>query len=427
MKKVLIITYYWPPSGGAGVQRWVKFAKYLSRMGVGVYILSVDPKYATYPQTDESLLKDIPENVTVFHTKSFELYSLYKKFSSNKEVPYGGFANTKELNLKEKVLRFARGNFFIPDPRKGWNRYAYAKAKKIIAENRIDTVVTTSPPHSTQLIGLKLKKQLKINWIADFRDPWTDIYYYKDLYPTKLATAINKNWERKIFRSADKIITVSNDLKRLFSGKSENIENKIEVIPNGFDLDDFANVRAEKSDYFYISYVGTISTDYKIDGFIEAVRHLPAEIKAKVRIRFIGQMVPEHLARFENAGLKEMIETIGYVKHSEAIKYLFSSSVLLLIIPDVENNAGIVTGKLFEYLASNRPILLIGPENGDAAKIISDSKSGVICSYTDSEKIREALLKFYNDENNSEALNERNPATLKYSRENLTKQLLKFL
>lgn len=427
MKNVLIITYYWPPSGGAGVQRWVKFAKYLSRMGVEVFVLSVDPKYATYPQTDESLLKDIPKNVTVFHTKSFELYSLYKKFSSNKEVPYGGFANTKELNLKEKILRFARGNFFIPDPRKGWNRYAFAKAKEIIAEKNIDTLITTSPPHSTQLIGLKLKKQLKVNWIADFRDPWTDIYYYKDLYPTKLATTINKNWERKIFRTADKIITVSNDLKRLFSAKSENVESKIEVIPNGFDLDDFENFSPEKSEYFYISYVGTISTDYKIDGFIEAIQNLPAEIKAKVRIRFIGQMVPEHLTRFEKAGLKEMIEIIGYVKHSEAIKYLFSSNVLLLIIPDVENNAGIVTGKLFEYLASSRPILFIGPEDGDAAKIIADSKSGAICSYTDSEKIREALIRFYRVNNNSMVRNERNPATLKYSRENLTKQLLEIL
>ena len=426
-QKVLIITYYWPPSGGAGVQRWVKFAKYLSRMGVGVFVLSVDSKYATYPQTDESLLKDIPENVTVFHTKSFELYSLYKKFSSNKEVPYGGFANTKELNFKEKILRFARGNFFIPDPRKGWNRYAFAKAKEIIAENDIDTVITTSPPHSTQLIGLKLKKQLKINWIADFRDPWTDIYYYKDLYPTKLATAINKNWERKIFRFADKIITVSNDLKRLFSGKSENVENKIEVIPNGFDLDDFANIQSEKSDYFYISYVGTISTDYKIDGFIEAIQQLPEEMKTKLRIRFIGQMVPEHLIRFENARLKAMIESIGYVEHNEAINYMFSSSVLLLIIPDVENNAGIVTGKLFEYLASNRPILFIGPEAGDAARIISDSKSGIICSYTDSEKIREALIQFYKDNDNSMVRNERNPATLKYSRENLTKLLLEIL
>src|SRR5690554_4066781 len=153
MKKVLIITYYWPPSGGAGVQRWVKFVKYLQRMDVDPYVLTVHPDYATYPQKDPTLKNDIPENTNVCYARSFELYSLYKKVSSNKEVPYGGFANTQKLDFKEKIIRFIRGNLIIPDPRRGWNRYAYAKAKELIRKYNIDAVITTSPPHSTQLIG----------------------------------------------------------------------------------------------------------------------------------------------------------------------------------------------------------------------------------------------------------------------------------
>ena len=187
MKKILIITYYWPPSGGAGVQRWVKFVKYMTTMGIEPFVLTVHPDYATYPQTDLTLEKDIPDNVQVFYTKSFELYSLYKKISSNKEVPYGGFSNTRKLDIKEKILRFIRGNFIIPDPRKGWNKYAIKKAKELIRLFQIDTVITTSPPHSTQLIGLQLKNQLDIKWLADLRDPWTDIYYFRQMYPTFLA------------------------------------------------------------------------------------------------------------------------------------------------------------------------------------------------------------------------------------------------
>ncbi|NQU53265.1 MAG: glycosyltransferase family 4 protein [Bacteroidetes bacterium] len=428
MKKVLIITYYWPPSGGAGVQRWVKFAKYLSRMNVETYVLTVDPKNATYPQIDESLLKDIPKAVKVFYAKSFELYSLYKKLSSNKEVPYGGFVNTKKVNLKEKILRFIRGNFFLPDPRRGWNRFALKEAKKIILTNNIETVITTSPPHSTQLIGLKLKKQLGIKWISDFRDPWTDIYYYKKLYPTKLATAISKYFERKILQYSDKTITVSHDLKRLFSSKLNNIENKIEVIPNGFDIEEFSYVKKEKqNDDFYISYVGTISNDYSIDGLINGIKQLPEIIKTNLRLRFIGKISSEHVEKLNGIGLKGQIEIIGYVEHSKAISYMFSSDVLLLIIPNVINNNGILTGKLFEYLASKRPILLLGPVNGDAAKIIEETKSGIICSYSDIDKISESIEQLFHSSKSYNRTESDFSETLKYSRENLTKSLIEII
>ena len=423
MKKVLIITYYWPPSGGAGVQRWVKFAKYLSRLGYKPFVLTVDPKYATYPQLDESLKNDIPKEVEVFYTKAYDPFALYKKVSSNKEVPYGGFANTQKLDFKEKVLRFIRGNFFIPDPRRGWNRFAVKAATKIISENQIDTIITSSPPHSTQLIGLKLKKQLGIKWIADLRDPWIDIFYNKLLYQMRFSVYFNKMLERKVLQGADKVLTVSEDMKRLFCEKTDNMQTRIAVIPNGYDNDDFKKVNLIRDpETFYISYVGTISNDYPIDGFISALTMLDKEIRDKLKLRFVGKLATDHFNKLVKAGLEENIEQLGYVQHNLAIDYMFSSNILLLVIPDIKNNKGILTGKLFEYLASKRPILLLGPTDGDAAKIIHETNSGIMCSYNDVNKIKESILHYYS--NSTAIFTEVKPNPNKYSRENLTLDLI---
>ncbi len=428
MKKILIITYYWPPSGGAGVQRWVKFVKYLTLMDVKPLVLTVHPDFATYPQTDPTIEKDIPEGVQVFYAKSFELYSLYKKVSSNKEVPYGGFANTKNNNLKEKVIRFIRGNFFIPDPRRGWNRYALAKAKEIIRDHQIDTLITTSPPHSTQLIGLKLKKQLNINWIADLRDPWTDIYYFREMYPTLPVIKIHQKLERDVLSGADTVITVSDDLKRLFSKKIGRTGNNIEVIPNGFDADDFRQVKKLlHPGIFYITYTGTVSTAYNMNGFIQALTLLPGEVRSALRIRFVGSVPSETTENFKKAGLSDLLELTGFVSHEKAVEYMCSSDLLLLVIPEVINNEGILTGKLFEYLATRNPILFIGPEHGDAARIIRKTKSGQVCSYNDHLEIAEWIKQIYAGKSSKDTPQDNHLEYLKYSRENLTRKLLEVL
>jgi hypothetical protein len=175
MNKVLIVTYYWPPSGGAGVQRWLKFSKYLPEFGWEPIILTVDPEFAAYPVTDYSLSEGFPSSVKIFKTAATNYFRVYNKDKTR--IPTAGFANNKENTLKEKIMRFIRGNFFIPDPRRGWNSFAFRKACEIIETERIENIITTSPPHSTQLIGLNIKKKYPaINWIADLRDPWTDIY-----------------------------------------------------------------------------------------------------------------------------------------------------------------------------------------------------------------------------------------------------------
>jgi len=389
VKKIFIITYYWPPSGGAGVQRWVKFVKYLPDFGFEPIVLTVDPQYASYPVIDESLVDEIPKNLKVYHTKSNEPFKFYKKVSGKSDIPHAGFANESEAGPMQKFSRFIRGNFFIPDARKGWNKFAYKKAIQLIAEHQIDTVITTSPPHSTQLIGLKLKTKLNIKWVADIRDPWTDIYYYDQLYHTALAKKIDKDFERKVLTNADQILVVSDAIKNQFLAKSPSLtENKLIVIPNGYDEDDFSNRQITDAERFIITYTGTLAANYNIGAFLKAVEKLSKEIpEKKIALRFVGVLAESYKQLIEYTSLGKITEFVGHVDHKASIQYLLKSTILFLAIPDVANNEGVLTGKLFEYLAAKKPILGVGPVKGDAARIIAACSAGEIFDYDDQENI----------------------------------------
>lgn len=418
MKKVLIITYYWPPSGGAGVQRWLKFSKYLPEYGWQPVILTVDPRYASYPQRDESLAIEVDPESLVFKTRSFELYNFYKFLSGKKEVPFGGFANESKVSWAQKVAKFVRGNFMLPDPRKGWNKFAIKKASELILKYNIDTVVTTSPPHSTQLIGLKLKEQFRIRWIADLRDPWTDIYYYKHFIHTALARQIDLQYERKVIENADMLITVSDDVKHIFVGKSEtSVLSKIFVVPNGYDDEDFMNDKVPTETKKIITYTGTISEAYDLNGLLEALTRLEDALRKDILIRFVGKIQAPIANRFREKGFD--VELVGYVTHAKSIEYLFRSSILLLVIPKVDNNKGILTGKFFEYLASRKPVLAIGPTDGDLAQIIKETNCGKIFDYEDKKGINRFLKeKLLNPEPTSD------PEQVRwYSRRMLTQQI----
>ena len=381
MNKVLIITYYWPPSGGAGVQRWLKFARYLPEFGWEPVILTVDPEYAAYPVTDGSLGKDISPSLKVFTTPATDYFSIYKKDRSR--IPAAGFANSTEDSMKNRILRFIRGNFFIPDPRKGWNSHAFKKACSILEKENIKHVVTTSPPHSTQLIGLKLKKRYpSVRWIADLRDPWTDIYYYSQFYHTFIAKHIDAGFERKILLTADTLITVGESLRSSFCSKAEGIEEKIHVITNGYDESDFQNVDFTPCRDFTISYIGTLSDIYPIDSFIQAAGELISK-GSKVSIRFIGTVSPSRKELIRKRIPDNLIEFIPYVDHASAIRYMMESHALLLIIPDHKSNRSIITGKLFEYIATGRPVICIGPVEGDASAILRESGKGMTFMYSD--------------------------------------------
>ncbi|MFI5142170.1 MAG: hypothetical protein ACHQII_07420, partial [Bacteroidia bacterium] len=231
MKKLLIITYYWPPAGGPGVQRWVKLSKYLSKLGYQCYVVTVDEQHASYPTTDASLQNEIDTSIKVAKTKSFEVLKIFSSLFKKEKVPYAGIPDKDKMSFVGRFALYVRSNFFIPDARVGWNKYALKACEEIISREKIDVIITTSPPHSTQLIGLALKQKFKnIKWLADLRDPWTDIYYYEKLSHTNASKQKDLGLEKQVLEQADGAITVSADLKRLFLKKSDKIkENKISI------------------------------------------------------------------------------------------------------------------------------------------------------------------------------------------------------
>jgi glycosyltransferase involved in cell wall biosynthesis len=420
MNKVLIVTYYWPPSGGAGVQRWLKFSKYLPEFGWEPIILTVDPGCAAYPVTDLSLKENLPSSIRVYPTPAINYFGIYRKDRS--KIPTAGFANSVDNTLKGKIFRFIRGNFFLPDPRKGWNKYAFKKACELIENEGIINVITTSPPHSTQLIGLKIKKKYPaLNWIADLRDPWTDIYYYKQFYPTFISKMIDQRFEKSVLKKADKIITVGVSLKNLFSLKIKGLENKTEVITNGYDEDDFTGITPIIPPMFTITYVGTLSDIYPIDGFLNAVQ-IFKDKGNEIILRFIGTVSKSQKDLIQSKSGDSILEFIPYVNHTAAIQYMLKTSVLLLIIPDHKSNKSIITGKIFEYIASGKPIVCIGPLDGDAAGIIGNKEYGKTFSYMDSKGISEYLASLISEK----PVLERTSSAV-YSRKELTGKIIPLL
>lgn len=394
---VLFITYYWPPAGGAGVQRALKFVKYLPGFGINPIVLTVDPNHASYPVTDTTLLVDVPKEVKVYRTRSFEPLRIVSRLFGASAVPYGGFSNVNNTSLTQRVMRWIRGNVFIPDARRGWVGYAYSEALRIIRQENIQVVLVSSPPHSSQLIGLRLKRKFPgLKWIADMRDPWTEIYYYKDLMLGERAAARDSAYERQVLRAADEVLVVSSQIKRDFLNKVSAVEEgKFHVIPNGFDTTDFQADQSPDQSKFTVSYVGTMADTYRPEVFFEAL----AEIKSihpdrQIRFRFVGN-APD--------GLREMIkskcdgielEWKGHVDHAQAVSMMQTSNLLLLVIPDVSKADGILTGKLFEYIGSGRTVIGLGPVRGDASAILDQCKAGKMFSRDD----RSGILNFLQDE-----------------------------
>ncbi len=426
-KRLLYCTYYWPPSGGAGVQRGLKFAKYLPQFSIEPTVLTVDENSATYPILDESLRLEVPDNLNVIRTKSKEPFKAYSKLSGKKEMPRSGFANEGKPKFKDKLMRFIRGNFFLPDARKGWNKFAIRVASELIENNKIDAILTSSPPHSSQLIGLKLKKKYKLPWIADLRDPWTDIYYYNQLYPTYLAKIIDARYERKVLEKADTVIVVSESIKALFLKKSKKIiAEKIVVIPNGYDADDFQNIKKQENDIFTISYTGSIAKSYDIETFAQACISAFIDKNREINLRFIGNSGEIITPILQFYGLLKYSEIIPTVDHQLSIQFLQTSDALLLLIPDSPKNEGILTGKLFEYLASGKQIIGIGPENGDAAKIIRECNAGKMFPYKSIGDLSHYFDTLYIlwEEGRLPIVNQN---VIKYSRKNQSRQLAQII
>ena len=428
-EQVLLFTYYWPPSGGAGVQRWLKFCKYLPAFNINPIVLTVDEQHASYPVVDHSFSNDIADHLRIIKTKSFEPLNYYQKLSGRKQVPFAGFANETNENWKHEISRFIRGNFFIPDARRGWNRYAFKAGLELILKENINTIITTSPPHSTQLIGLKLKEHLNINWIADIRDPWTDIYYYKKMNHTFIAKWIDLNYEKKVLEKADKIVVVSEYIKKMFVQKSSKIDpNKIVVIPNGYDEEDFKIIKAFTiKEKVLIAYNGTLTNDYPIQPFIEALSIVLQENdEMPVILQFTGS-VSEDVKQSIKDKIPHHCLFNQHVPHQKSVELLIESDISLLLIPDVANNEGILTGKLFEYLAAKNPIICVGPKHGNAAAIIENCQSGKTFEKDEIPAIVDYLKTLFTAIKINQSIQIKNQLNQQYSRRNLSKKMAEII
>jgi glycosyltransferase involved in cell wall biosynthesis len=385
VKKVLIITYYWPPAGGAGVQRWLKMSKYLAGFNVEPIILTVDPDGASYPVSDKSFLREVPDGIRVIRTKSFEPLQIYSRLFGKKNVPYSGFANVETDSFMSRLSRWVRGNFFIPDARKGWNKYAIQAAKDIIREEGIRTVITTGPPHSTHLIGLELKRNCTLNWIADFRDPWTDIYYYPQLLHTARVKKIDRDLEIKVLSDSDLVLTVCPSNQSLISEKLPMaLRSKVKLLPNGFDTSDFGDIEAMTFDCFTMVYTGTMAATYDFPLLLAALSNLNINWKLIIA----GSISPEVKKQIEEYGIEDQIDFRGYLPHAEVIKLLVSANLLIHVLPKHEKGT---TGKLFEYIGSGKPILNIGRADGDSGFYIAEAKAGETFAHNDSNQIEQFI------------------------------------
>jgi glycosyltransferase involved in cell wall biosynthesis len=424
MKKVLILTYYWPPGGGAGVQRCLKFVKYLREFGYEPIVYT--SLNGEMPVIDNSLMRDIPEGVRVLKTPIWEPYNLYKSFigqGKDEKINAAFLTEKKKPSLTQKVSVWLRGNIFIPDARKFWIKPSVKYLTHYLKDNPVDIIFSSGPPHTMHLIAYHLKKKFNIPWVADFRDPWTNIDYYKDLMLSPAADKKHHRLEQLVVTTADKVVVIGETMKTEFETLSG---RKVDVIYNGFDTDDIDNSAGIKRDEkFSLAHIGTLVKTRNPMVLWKTLSELVANDKGfadDLLIKLVGKVdfsVRESLKEYE---LEKYVQYTEYLPHGEIGGVQKASQVLLLLLNNTPNAKGILTGKFFEYLASERPILCIGLTDGDAAKIIDNTKAGYTIGFEDSVSMKKTILRLYDDyKNGSLIVNSQN--INQYSRRNLTHQL----
>ncbi|WP_276369965.1 glycosyl transferase [Chryseolinea sp. H1M3-3] len=428
--KVLIIAYYWPPSGGSGVQRWLKFVKYLPHFGWQPYVFT--PENPSFAIRDESLLKDVPIEAEVIRFPIWEPYESFFRiagaFKQKKTAKPTDLVSTNDKSLFQKLSTFIRANFFIPDPRIFWVRPSVKFLNDFLRDNEIRTIITTGPPHSIHLIGYKLKmKNPSLNWLADFRDPWSEWGFLDSLKVSQPARNIHRKLEMKVLQRADKIITITPFYVRRFEALSK---RKVVLLTNGYDEDDFKNLVIQPTEKFVIRHVGIINEKCDPRPFMAALEQLiitDAELKSKIHVDFVGE-VHSQVKNFIQASsaLASVTSFTSSVPHKELISMYGKSSLLLLILTGYKDAEGYMPGKLFEYLATGLPIIGTGPENGDAANLLASTGAGEMIEGDKQEKIKEKIMEYFSQwKTGAVVLHKRESE--KYSRKNVTKELIELL
>lgn len=430
MKRVLIITYYWPPSGGSGVQRWLKMSKYLPENGWQPVIYT--PENPESPVEDPSLLHDVSPEAEVIKRKIVEPYSIYKKLLGIKEEQKVkvGFINEGERKQgwKENLSLWVRGNLFIPDARCWWVNPSVRFLKKYLKEHPVDAIISTGPPHSMHLIALKLHKTLNIPWIADFRDPWTEIDYYGQLHLTRHSDRKQHRLEHEVLTQADQVVTVSPDWARRLEALGA---RNVKTIYNGFDWNqnDRKEEKRPQNGKFNLTYIGVLSEIQNPENLWEDIAELIEEndtFAQSLQINLIGQIDRSVETDIRKTKLERYVVFKPYIPHGQVLQEQQAADLLLLLLmPESTPRAkGLLTGKLFEYLSSGRPIFCIGPEDGDAAHIISEAKAGVTVGFEDKEKMKAIIKELYDAYKSGTLKGCPNEAIKKYSRKSLTDEFV---
>jgi glycosyltransferase involved in cell wall biosynthesis len=419
-RKVLVITYYWPPAGGIAVQRWVKFCKYLGENGWQPIVYTVSNGH--YPLTDNSMLKDIPHDLTVIKQPIWEPYELFQLFSKEKKakVNPGEMKGGESASLLKRISIWVRSNFFIPDARKFWIRPSVKFLHNYLKENPVDALVSTGPPHSAHLIALGLRKKNNLPWLADFRDPWTTMDYYQELSLTNWADRRHHRLEREVLTTADAITVVGRGMKEEFETKRG---REVAVITNGFDETDFSKESVDIDKDFSFVHIGSFQARINPTGLWQALAELKNEnhpLINKLKIKLTGSVAAPVIQSIKDNGLEEFLSLSTFQPHDEAIKQMKSAAVLLLCV--YEQNKFIVTGKIFEYLAAKRPILYTGSKDGDAAQIILETETGPVFTKDEVQPIKKHIQFLYEQFERGD-LNLKTNRSEKYSHRMLVKKV----
>jgi Glycosyl transferases group 1 len=392
-KKVLVISYYWPPAGGPGVQRWLKMCKYLPDFGWQPTVFV--PENPSYPIIDEALQQEVSPDLNIIKQKIFEPYALAEKLhGKNKKFKAGQFDVGQKQGLLSRIFIWIRGNFFIPDARKFWIKPSIKRLKKYLDEHPHDIVVSSGPPHSLHLIAMALKAEFPhMKWVADFRDPWTEISYHSQLKLSPRAAKKHLDLEQQVFDKADICLATSYTDAQNFAKKNA----KALTLTNGFDASDFKAKIAENKQ-FVLAYVGVLEQLRNPQILWQALNDLMLEhedFAQDFECHFVGRLDDEILKDLAGTALQKKLIHHGYVPHQKAIAHMQSANFLLLTNFPTAQYQGIIPGKLFEYLACQRPILSFGPEKSDVAQILARTQAGAHFAYTQKAKLKAYLLQQY--------------------------------
>ena len=398
MRRVLVVTYYFPPSGGPGVQRVLKFVKYLREFGYEPTVLTVEE--GAFPQHDEELVTEIPPGVAIHRTRSLDPFGVYAFLTgrSKKDAVMVGTVR-REGGFIERAASWMRANVFLPDARVGWVPFAVREGIRLHREQRFDVVFTSGPPHSVHLIGKKLKRRVGIPWVADFRDLWSDTNFYDELPITSIARAHDRRLEQRVLFEADRIVTVSPYWKRILVEKSGRQDDELVVVHNGFDETDFethTEPAGQNAGLFTLAHVGSLYGARNPEVLWAAIKGLrdKGDVE-RLRIRLIGIVDNRVHEAIAANGLEAIVDATPYVSHSGAVKAMCSASALLLVIERFQNDAGMITGKLYEYLAAGRPVVGVGPTIGDAADLLASTSAGRMIDRSDVDGLAEHLKILY--------------------------------